>query len=564
MQYLAEVKKTQAFVGLKVEVKLLARNTSENNWQAINNDESIAIVDTSQARELKDGQLVLADINNNKQVQSLQDASKRIVLILQNFSRLQDKFKQGEEDIEQWKQSLNYQSQELHRREMELEQKEQEFEQIEVKRQEAETGLEELKKEREEFEKWRQELQHEQTRLTTHATTLDREKAIYLQDLAQRISTCISNPSDLRQHIGISLDVIHHRQEAIAKFWGDLEIQRSQAIQQQGALSKAAQDLNNRKIQWQQTQSTLADTQAELKAQTGILKVQENNAAMIRVQLEAQVELFQQTSQVIESYGISATTLELLDPEEVKRLEEMSIQDLEAAVTTWQLDFDKMSNFVGAQEDELAGLEGELADLQSQIDQAGDFDRIQLESDKEFAEEQYKMLEDALSGQRRVLQEKLSVVNQQKLVLERRQGIATENDNPAQNLLPLLAQIESQKSKQEKELQKIESQIEAVRGIVQQQQELVSRQSSEQQQQQQEIQALEEELKEKIRITSELTGQIGVEEQILRPVQDIVDTLRQHLEAALAELDRGGETQNQQQLATELHQAINSLIPEPA
>jgi chromosome segregation ATPase len=468
VQYLAEVRKTQAFVGAKVEIRLLARNTSENNWQAINKEEVISVQDNNQAKDLKDGQLVLADIGGNKQLQNIQDATKRIVLILQNFSRLQDKFRQGEEDIEQWKQSLNYQSQELHRREIELEQREQELEQVDVKKAELEELQRTYEQDKQEYDKQKQLFDAEKAKLEAQASSLSQEQVQQLQGMIRQLAEGMFNPDSIKSQLSSAIDVIYKRQEILTGFWQELEPQRTQAQQAQQALNKAMQDLANRKNQWQQTQVALANTQAELKAQQGVLKVQENNAAMLRLQLDSQEELYHQTTQVIASYGGST---ELLDQEEAKRLEEMPMGQLEEAVSMWQAEFDKMANYVSAQEDELASLEGEIADLQSQIDKAGEFDRIELESNKEFAEEQYRMLEEALVGQRRSLQERQSILTQQREIWERRKGMEVP-ENPAQNLIPLLGQIELQKQRQEKELQKIESQIETVRGIVQQQQEL--------------------------------------------------------------------------------------------
>ena len=559
MQYLAEVKKTSGMLGARTEVKLLARNTSENNWQAINNEETISVQDANQARDLKDGQLVLADVNNAKQIQSLQDASKRIVLILQNFSRLEGKFKQGEEDIEQWKQSLNYQAKELQGRERELEQKAQEFEQIEARKQEVDGLQDELKRERDEFDKWRHEFELEKNKFSVQAASLDREQAQDLRNIAQKLLASLFNPDSLKQHLSSSLNIIHQRQETLTGFWQELESKRSQVDQQQTGLNQATQDLINRKQEWAQTQIALADSQAEVKAQRGMLKVQENNAGIIRLQLESQEELFQQISSVIESYG-GSVSLETLDPDEAKSLEELPIEELEQAIVDRQNDYDKLANYVSAQEDELAALEGEIADFQSQIDQAKEFDRIEFESNKEFAEEQYKMLEEALFGQRRVMIERQSILTQQRAILDRRLGDGG-SDNPAQALTPLLIQIEAQKTTLEKSVQKIESQIEAVRGIVQNQQELVGRQTNEHQQNYQEIQTLELQLQERIRVISELKGQLTVQEKLLRPVQDIVDTLRQQLETASTDLNQAQSGQDQHRLVTELQQKVEQLIP---
>lgn len=560
MQYLAEVRKTQTMLGGgKVEIRLLARNTSENNWQALGNEELLQIHDNNQAKDLKDGQLVLAEITPNKQVQGLQDATKRLVLTLQTFTRAQEKFRQSEEDIEQWKQSLNYQSQELHRREMELEQKEQEIEQIDAKRQEIEALQEDLRRDRDEFEQWRQQFEVAQRDFEAQAVAgaLNPDQAYYLRDIAQRIAVSLANPDSLPYQLNSSLESLYSRQEMLTQFWQELESQRAQVERLEGELSRFSQDLNNRKQQWQQVQSTLADAQGELKAQKEIVQIQESNVAMMRWQIESQQELLQQTNQVIESYG---GVVNVLSPEEVKELEEMPLDQLVAAVTDWQQELEKISNYVGAQEDELASLEGEIAELQSQIDRESGFGSIELESSKEFAEEQYKMLEETLAGQRRSVLERQAILNQQRSILEKRQGSSVA-ESPVQGILPLVEQIAANKHQQEQDMQKVESQLAATKEGIYRQEDLVNRLKAEQQQNYQEIQALEVQLQEKIRVTAELVGRVASHEAILRPVQDIVDTLRTSLETAVSQLQSGQSAQEQQQLVEALQNTIDSLIP---
>ncbi len=558
MQYLAEVRKIQAMLGSgKVEIRLLARNTSENNWQALGNDEILQVQDANQAKDLKDGQLVLAEININKQVQGLQDAAKRIVLTLQTFTRAQEKFKQSEEDIEQWKQSLNYQSQELHRREMELEQREQDLEQVDARRQEVDALQEELKRDRDEFEQWRQQFEIAQSNFEAQAASLNQDQASALRDIAQRIALSFGNPNSLELQVSSCLDRIYGSQEVLTQSWQQLEAHRAQIENLQTDLHRFSEDFNNRKQQWQQVQTTLADAQGELKAQTEIMKVQEHHAAMMRSKVESQRELLQQANQIIESCGGAAN---VLSPEEVKELEAMSLEQLEAAVEGWQKELEKMSNYVGAQEDELASLEGEIAELQSQIDRSSDFGSIELESNKEFAEEQYKMLEETLAGQRRGIQERQAILRQQRSILEKRQAVDAP-DNPAQSLVPLVAQIETNKQQYEQELNQLESQVAAAKDIFHQQENLISRLKAEHQQNYQEIQTLEAQLQEKVRVTAELTGKIAAQEDILRPVQDTIDALRVSLEAMANELRSTQTDQEQQQLVADLQNTINSLIP---
>ncbi|MFN7394441.1 MAG: pilus motility taxis protein HmpF [Pseudanabaena sp.] len=560
MQYLAELQKTQAAFGLggNSSVRLLARNTGENIWLPITNEQVLQVQDSSQARDFKDGQMVIAEVTASNQVQSIQDASKKIVNILQAFSRSQDKYKSAEEEVEQWKQSLNFQSQELHRREQELEQKELDLENLEARRQEIEELEEKFARERIEIEQLRKSIEVERGQIEAKAAALTSDQVEHLKYLIGQLSSSFSNPDSLKDRIHNALDLVNKRQEVLTSFWQNLDNLKNEAEKQKGLLNKSTEDLNVRKNQCQQTKIALADAQAELKAQRGILKLQENNMAMSRMQLDAQIELYEQTSSAIKALGGSGS-MEILSPEEENRLQSMPIEELESTIKALQADFDKLSNYIGAQEDELAGLEGEIADLQSQVETSDQFARIELESNKEFAEEQYKLLEESVFGMRRGMQDRLSLLNQQKAILERRKGIVVEA-NPVQGLLPLLSQIEAQKNLQEQELRKMESQIEAVRNYTQQQQEILAKQTQEHLQQEQFIRAAESQQQERIRLVAELFGQISAQEQLLRPVQDIVDTLRPQLEAAVQDLGIIANGSNSSQVLADLQSVIQTLV----
>ena len=559
MQYLAELQISKAAFGLggNSSIRLLARNTGENVWQPITNEQTLPI-DSGMAKDFKDGQLVIAEVTGSNQAQSIQDASKKIVNILQAFSRSQDKYKSAEEEVEQWKQSLNFQSQELHRREQELEQKELELEHLNDRKQEIEELESKFSKERSEIEELRKNIESERGRFEAKAAALTVDQAEHIKTLISQLSTGFTNPDSLRDRIHSAIDLLNQRQEILTGFWQSLDRIKNEAEKQKSSLGKSTEELNARKTHWQQTQIALADAQAELKAQRGILKLQENNMAMSRLQLDAQIDLYQQTFKAIEEFG-GPGCMDVLSPEEESRLQSMSIEELESTIKALQADFDRLANYVSAQEDELAGLEGEIADLQSQVETADQFERIELESNKDFAEEQYKVLEESVMGSRGGMQQRLSVLNKQKAILDRRKGIAV-NLNPVQNLLPLLSQIEAQKNRQEQELRKMESQIETVRNYTQQQQDVLAKQTHEHQQQEQSIRAAEAQQQDQVRVVAELLGQISAREQLLRPVQDIVDTLRPQLEAAIQDLGVMSNGNSSAQILTDLQSGIHSLV----
>lgn len=561
MQYLAELQKQAAFIGgSKASVRLLARNAGENNWQNISNEQVLPVTDAGQAQELKDGQLVIAEVNSNNQVQSVQDATKRLVSILQTFSRTQEKFRSAEEDVEQWRQSLNFQSQELHRRERELEQKELEFEHLDIRRQEVEEAEAKLSQQRAELESWRTQIESQKDQLAAQSSAISASQAQHLQQLVQQLVAGVSHsPQDFGVGLAAAMQTINERQEVLNVFWQKLEQLKQEAHKQQQGWQQSAAELSQRKAQWQQSQTTLADAQAELKAQRGILKLQESNMAMTRLQLQSQQELYEQTTVVIESLGGSAS--EGLSAEEIQRLEQIPLDELEKMVTDCQGEFDRLTNYLSAQEDELAGLEGEIADIQSQLVQAADqFARIELENSKEFAEEQYKLLEESVSGMRQGMKDREAILKQQRNILDVRRGGRSET-NPMKLLIPLLSQVEAQKVRHEQELKKMEGQIDAVRNYMQQQQDLLTRQLQEHQQQQQEIQSAEEQLQDRLRLCAELIGQVRAQEQLLRPAQDVLDTLRPQLEKMLAQANGANGSGNANELVAQLQKAIQELVP---
>ncbi|HEY9297900.1 MAG TPA: hypothetical protein VIQ31_16370, partial [Phormidium sp.] len=119
MLYLAEVlqKKSGPFGGNKTDLKLLACQRGES-WSGVGGDEVVPL-SPDEASKYGDGALVLVELGGNRQVQRI-NPGRELVGILQNFSRLQEKYKTKEEEIEQWKESLTYQAHELNRREMEI------------------------------------------------------------------------------------------------------------------------------------------------------------------------------------------------------------------------------------------------------------------------------------------------------------------------------------------------------------------------------------------------------------------------------------------------------------
>lgn len=516
MQYLAEVQKVQGFVGSKTALKLLARNTNDN-WQPIPN-EQIINTDANAIKDYKDGQLVLADITVSNQIQSIQDATRRIVSSLQSLSRVQDKFKVAEDEIEQWKQSLQFQAGDLHRRETELEERERELEDLYLIREQIELAQQELIEQQTEFEQVRAEFE-------------SKGKGLNAEQLAELMQICDQLGQSLNNSQGVqsALNIIYDRQSILTSFWQELDSHRQQLQSEESQINTETSQLKLRRDQWQQAEVVLNEHKAELAVQEQLLGTKEQQKQLIGFQLRVQEEFYQQIARIIASLG-GVVAESMLSSEETQRLESMSTDELIAEISRLQSEFDSFARFYYAQEEELADIEGEIADIRSQIERESDFaKKIELEAELSSLQEEYNFQEESISGQRGAFNQRQSIFNQQKAILDRRQGEAS-SDSVVNDLTPLLSQIDDDRKRLAQELAKIEEQISV--GRTQQQTEAFNHNLRQHQELGNLLTAEEQELLNKYRRYGESISRVTVQESILRPVQDIIDAIRPLLEGA--------------------------------
>ncbi|MBD2124490.1 pilus motility taxis protein HmpF [Trichocoleus sp. FACHB-262] len=579
MLYLAEVQKKTGFIGSgKAELKLLACQRSEQSWAAVPGEE---VIPSDEANSFNAGALVLADLTANKQVQRLQEASRQLVTILQNFSRLQEKFKTQEEEIEQWKQSLTYQSQELNRREMEMEarreqlqQIEEDFEQLEQQRQEIERSREEANRLREELERRNQELEgawahlhgemrrlEERQSEIQQSAVLDDEQAGKIQELLNRLSGSVAPTESAREQLNLAVEIINGQQNILTEHWQRLEQQRASAQQLQQEVDRQAQDLQTRWSEWQQAQTSLEQAKAELKAQQNALNLKQDYAQTLGLRLQNQEELHQQL------YRLSETSdkVKISPKVDVEALETMPLGELQGVLQDLQRDWEKILRFVNDQEEELGFQQQTIEEVQAQIQQASEYDRLRLETELADEQDRYQMLNETLVGQRRNLKEREEILAQHQAVLLRREGKSEAVKQESEiDLAPALIQIENIKQQQAEELQKLENQIEQMRGAIQQAQSMVDHQSNEQTQKQNELKQLEQNLQTQRANLAELSGKVSLYQEMMQPVQDHVDGVRQKLEAIAGVLNQVQEASDYQlQAIAEMRQVLVGLMNTP-
>lgn len=567
MLYLAEVqKKLGTFgVGAKAEFKLLASQRGEHNWNA----EKEEVVAAEEAKNFEDGELVLVELSASKQVRRLpQKAGRPLVAILQNFSKLQEKFKNQEEEIETWKQSLTYQAQVLHRREKEmqawqeqLEVLEEESAKIEQARVEASRLKSEVERNQQELEgAWaqlrdsQQRLEEGQARLQ-QTSVLDEEQSGKIQEILDRLSGTIAPTESVRSELNQAFELVSSQQENLDRHWQQLEQQGSEADQIQGEVDRMTADLESRRQQWQQDSEALEQANSELKTQQKALSLKQEYAETLELNLKTTEELYKQINQLAESSG------QVIVSVDIEALEKMPIEDLQGRVADLQRDLDKASGFVKDQEEELQYQLQAIDELKQKISQASEYDRLTLETELSGEEESYQYLNESLVGSRRNLSEREGIFNQHEAVLKRRQGYAVDPEKGAQiNLGPVLEQLDSQRLAQTEELQKLQGEIAQMREAIGQAESLINTQMGEQQAKDKELKDLDLNCQARRTSAAEVSARVNLYQETLQPIQDRLNDLRSKLEAISEALNQVQETGDYQlQAIAQMQQTIASL-----
>jgi chromosome segregation ATPase len=573
--YLAEVlRKNRSVLGSgKAEFKLLANQKSEHQWTAVSGEEVVPAPDDVTYAA---GALVMVDLTANKQIQRHTEAGRQLVSILQNFSRLQEKAKTQEEEIDQWKQSLTYQSQELNRREMEMEARQEELQQmeeesakLEQQRQEVEAAQQEFNQLREEFERKSQELegawaqlQGESNRLEERRSelqqspSLDLEQTNYLQDLLGRLSGAVTPVESIQEQLNLTFEVINQQQSAVEGRWQTLEQQKSAAHQLQSEVDQQVQQVQAAWQAWHQAQVSVEQLRLDLQAKQAMLQAKQDCAQGLSLRLQEYETLHQQVAQLI---GIPDQGNEAL--------ENMPIEELQNIVKDLEKDLEKMSRFVHSQEEELSLQQEAIDELNSQIQQASEYDRLRLEAERSEEQDRYQMLNQTLVGQRRNLIERQGVLKQHQMILAKRQGVPMEEgaEMPI-DLTPLLTQIEQLQEQHNCEKQEAEAQIQQLQESLGSVQASVDEQGVAQDAKRQEIEGLEQQVRNQLSVVAELWGKVNSSEEMLQPMQEGIHEMRQKAEAIASVMTQFQEAGNYQlQAIAEMQATVERLtgrVPE--
>ena len=570
MLYLAEVqKKNRTFGGSKAEFKLLACQRAEHSWSAVGEE----VIPAPDDVPYNSGTLVLVDLSGSRNVQRYTEAGKQLVGILQNFSRLQEKFKTQEEEIEQWKQSLTYQSQELNRREMEMEARQEQIqdveadlEKLEQERQEIDSLRQEVNQLQEDFSRKSQELEgawaqlngerrrfEEQQGDAQQSVGLDAEQAETMRQVLERLTGQIAANVPIHETVEQAKALIQQHQEIVDRHWQELEQQRQSAQQLQDEIDGGPGEPNWE--QWHEVNNAWLTAQAALVSERDQLKAKQGVLATLVANMQHQEELQQMLQQLDagEDPGDSKV--------DVSALEQMPLEQLQSVVQELKQDLEKNARFVSSQEEELSLQLQDIDALKQKMAAASEYDRLQLETELSDEQESYRMLNETLVGQRRNVQDREAILRRHEVVLARRQGLPLPSgEKGGVDLSPALGKVDQLYGQLSAEVEALQQQVEELEQSIATQESTLQQQDVDVQQQKQTLLQQEQEVREKKVAAAELWGKTNIYQELLQNSQDILNGLRDKCNE-MSELASQSQVvvQEQSQSISELQNAVNEL-----
>jgi chromosome segregation ATPase len=523
--YLAEVKKqTRGFIGgNKTELKLLACQHNDQTWSSIPSEDILTYDETN---SMSEGTLLLVNLNNNRQLQGTPElAGAEIVRQLQKISRLMERGKEDQEKIEQWKQSLTYQSEILNRQKMEMEARIEQIEQMEAEFEYLERQRQELDSLKKQLSEQQQRVEEEQINLGS-SPNLSPEQKQFIQSLAEGLANNHDIANSPLQNLHFAQEAVHGQQALLNSHWQSLEEQRKEIEYRQSENEQTLNNLEQRARDLQMSRSALEAAKVQLQIQETLLTQKQQLFERINLTLQTTDETRQMLIRLAQGED-----LDFNGKIDLEALGQMPLEDLETLVNNLQKDLDRLEVFVNDQEEELTIQSQTVEELQAQIAQTNDVDRADLEI--ELAEEQERkgMLTETLVGQRRNLRERQAMLSQHLKILQRRRGVLSTEDAQKCNFEPILILLGDNYQNDLEESQRLEAAIEQLRCNLQQTSDSIDSQWSDLEQKTREFEALDRQWREANLELVRLKTQIQQYENLLQPVQNCLDEIRQKLES---------------------------------
>ncbi|MEN9205322.1 MAG: pilus motility taxis protein HmpF [Thermostichales cyanobacterium SZTDM-1c_bins_54] len=568
MLYLAELNKPNFG---RVTLQLLAKQVQQDTWQAVN-EEAIPIEGKAaqDILRIKDGAMVLADVNNNRQPVQIREAAKQLVTYLQGMGRLQEKARAQEEEVESVKQALLYQQQILQTRELELAQREQELHQIAAEYEQYAEEIRQLDVRREEIS--RQEAyiaqqqniireQREQLQRQLEAAQKSRLQDSEAQELLALLAQIQEQAGSLPGLEGVTggwQGWLERQQQYWQQQAAAVEQERQQAQARQNELDQTLQGLWKRRQEWLKARQTADNAWAELRIQEAVKRVRQEQIQRAINIIQAQEEMLRFTYGLVKTYdfikadGVAAAM----------ETPQVSVEDLARQVEDLRQQYQSYAQQVQQQAAELEQARQRLQELEAKLKTASPADRMDIEMDIDYEREACASLEAAVTPQMERLQRQHEELIRQEALLRKlkgEQGGATAL--PTVDVGTLIAQMELVREQEQALKERLEQQIQQADGVVRAQQEQVQRQRQEIEAQWQALEQEERSLREQLQGMAEVWGRLNFVAGLCASELEKLQPLWQQLQQ-LRELlgQQQGASQGIQGAAERIRRILTGLI----
>ena len=550
MKYLAEVQRRQKTGFLttqaSIELNVLAVQRGEL-WNATTAHLQLTAQDEKRLESYGQGVLVLVETNANNQIQQVQDAKPHVMGIMRQLAQMQEKLQQVQEESEEMQHSLMLQAQEFHRRQMELEERLAQVEQaeaamaeLEAQRQQMEAFQAEISALQVEIQHKERELQQAWQQLAAERAEFERNRAgVLTQELAQRMMDCLERlryAQPAGDSWGHWQTLLTQEQEFLAGHWHRLDQERreAQALQEQ---------LHHQKQAWQSQWQQLQAREAQLVTQEQLVAAWQAECDQAQQRLRALEEALRLQEQTCQQLKPLVGAAALVDK---AALLAMPLEELERDVHEKEQALKNFQSYLRDQEEELRMQQEAIDDIRRRIQQANDYDRIDLENELESEQQNYQFLEASLQGQRQTLAEREAIARAYREILDQRLGrpTAAANDRDIEPIFRLAEQqyhlLQQERQTQAQRLQEKQAQLHHSQQTLAQEREACTQQRQALEQQQQELQHTQQRL-------DQIGGRIQTYQELLPPQQERLDQMW----GCYHQLSQGA-TQGQAQVVEEL------------
>jgi chromosome segregation ATPase len=283
--------------------------------------------------------------------------------------------------------------------------------------------------------------------------------------------------------------------------------------------------------------------------------MQQEYIQRLTVRLQVEQDNYQKIYLMSKGGGIDLSDEQKLD---LNLLESMPIAELQATVTSLQTEADRSVHFVHLEEEELQEKQVVIDELQAAILVANEFNKLKLEADLADEQDGYNMLDHTLDGQRQTMRERQTFLQIHNRVLRQRQGHPPEAADKSQiEWDAVLRLLDSQRQQQQAEIAQMETDIQNLRGTIEQTKSKIEQQVEAYLRESKQVQELESQHQVTKQTSTELVAKIDLYQEMIQPLQDHINTFKQQL-GGLA--DSAQSQPENQQAMEQIESLLNNLV----